>query len=346
MLEQLVFGTLNETGSLALSAPPGSAKSTITNHFFSVWFLGFLKFIEQKTGNVIVTTNTDIIARKCGMRSREIARSDAFMQMYPHFSIARDTQSKNELHLLNVEESAIRRWEYMCSGVEGAQSGTRTDLAIFDDPYKNKESAHSPKKRAKIEDIFRTVTSTRLTGKKLKLVMHTRWRVDDLIGVEAEKSSDWTYLNLPDIAEENETFEIKNIYYQKQMQDLYGRRYYFRSVGDTIWPNHPTQDFSNHALELKQRSLSRSDYAALYKGKPFIEGGNMIKVTDFRQVCNIPTLDYKIITTDTAWCKGDKNSYTVFQLWGKFEHGAILLRQLRGRWEFGDLKRQISAHFQ
>lgn len=344
MLERLVKGELNNYNALALAGPPGSSKSTMTNHYFSAWFLGWMRHVEKKAGNAILATNTKDIAAHCGMLVRDIIKTEGFNEIFPGMVMSKDANAKGEMHLLS-ESFGKGRWEYSCTGVKGIKSGRRADLLVMDDPYKNKSDLLSPAKRKEIADIFRTVALTRLTGKKIKLLMHTRWGREDLIGEYAEHDPNWTYLNLPVTALDHEEYEIHNPIYQRIMRDIYGKPYYFRVPGESIWPNHPDGDFSEEQLEQKKAMLTRDEYQALFMGKPVVDGGNMIKTDCFRLLSNVPKLQYTIMTADTAWAKGDKNSYSVFQLWGKFEEGAILLRQLRGRWEYGELKRKTQQFF-
>lgn len=345
MLERLVKGELNEANSLALTAPPGSAKSTITNHMFAMWYLGYLKEIERKPGNVIMVTNTQDLAQRCGVFSRNIALSDGFNDIFPDIKLSYDYHSKREMHLISRRKSDMERWEYLCTGVGGAQSGRRAGLVITDDPYKNKKDTMSAVKRQEIENVFSAVLSTRLVGKKIKLLMHTRWSVDDLIGTKVLTNSNWDYIKLPVFAEDYEEYEIKNPIYQRQLKELYGRPYYFRDVGESIWPNHPTGDFSERKIAEIQQDIGDDDYHALYKGAPILPGGNLIKTDNFVVVDEVPETDYLVITCDTAWTKDVGNAYTVFQLWGKHRHGAVLLRQLRGRWTYDELRIRTKQFF-
>lgn len=53
---------------------------------------------------------------------------------------------------------------------------------------------------------------------------------------------------------------------------------------------------------------------------------------------HLPPLNYKFITADTAQKTAETNDYSVFQCWGESVDGrAILIDQIRGRWESPDL---------
>jgi len=57
-----------------------------------------------------------------------------------------------------------------------------------------------------------------------------------------------------------------------------------------------------------------------------------------------PALEYRFMTADTAQKTGQHNDYSVVQLWARSTIGqAVLLDQLRGKWETPDLLPQVRA---
>ena len=99
-------------------------------------------------------------------------------------------------------------------GAGAAITGRGAHLMIIDDPIKNSEDADSELESKKLWKNFATGMLTRLAPGGAIVVMHTRWRTDDLIGrlltLERETGKvKWKKINYPAIAEEDEKYRKK-----------------------------------------------------------------------------------------------------------------------------------------
>jgi predicted phage terminase large subunit-like protein len=118
-------------------------------------------------------------------------------------------QSGGELH---PASRAVRHWQttsgggLWATGVGGPATGKGFHLGIIDDPLKDAEQAASPVIRAKQQDWYSSVFSTREEPDGAVIILQTRWHEDDLtgyvLGLEAEDAEHWYVVNLPAIAEE------------------------------------------------------------------------------------------------------------------------------------------------
>lgn len=345
LCERACNGILENGKGLLMSAPPGSAKSKLFSENLPPWFLGYADYRSKgkEQGGVLCLTHDKDLAELFGSQARDIVNSSVYKEIFPDIYLTADTKQKKFWNLIN-EKTKIRH-TYYSRGLYGGTTGRRTSLLILDDVVKDRIAIQTLKKRENMFRQYTTVGRTRLTGLKARIAIHTRWGVDDLIGQLLEKQSDlWYYLNLPAIAVENEEFEIKNKIYQQFMWDLYGRKHYKRSLGESIWPDHPFHDFDLDVLLKIKDSMDAADWLSLFQGKPIVEGGNMFK-TEWLQFLNVlPEFEYLFFVLDTAWKDKETSAFSVMQLWGKFKDGIILLDQIRGKWLYDELKKRTIAY--
>ena len=82
-------------------------------------------------------------------------------------------------------------------------------------------------------------------------------------------------------------------------------------------------------------------FAAQYQQQPIIIGGNLVKLADFKyyDANELPKMELKIITCDTAMKAKQHNDHTVLQCWGRSLRRAFLIDQIRGKWQPADLLR-------
>ena len=154
---------------------------------------------------------------------------------------------------LSGDAKTVREWRtaqgggVLAAGAKGGLTGQGVSgLMVVDDPYKGREQADSEAHREAVWDWFTETVFTRLERASV-IVVHTRWREDDLIGrLRAEHG--WEGINLPAIAEED---------------DPAGR-----APGEALWPErYPIEE-----LEKIRGILGPWAFSALYQGRPRRKG--------------------------------------------------------------------------
>lgn len=132
---------------------------------------------------------------------------------------------------------------------------------IVDDPVKNAEDARSQTMRDAAWEWFIKVAMTRRMGKKLVLIITTRWHTDDIVGRLTDKENDhyneieaqgWKIINIPAIAEED---------------DPLGRK-----PGEALWPERYDLEFL-----AQQQRLDPLGFAALYQQRPTVADGVLFR---------------------------------------------------------------------
>lgn len=84
----------------------------------------------------------------------------------------------------------------------------------------------------------------------------------------------------------------------------------------------------------------------LYGDWSVSSAGSIFETKYFRQFIIEPhNIDYRLITVDTAQKTKQNNDYTVMQLWGLKDKGIYLLDQVRGKFEYPQLKMMAQAFF-
>lgn len=132
---------------------------------------------------------------------------------------------------------------------------------ICDDLIKGAEEARSQTMRNQTWEWFTKVAMTRRMGRKLVIIIMTRWHSDDVVGrltdpenphYNAIEAAKWKIIKIPAIAEED---------------DVLGRK-----PGEPLWPERYDLEF----LQSQQR-LDPLGFAALYQQSPTVADGILFR---------------------------------------------------------------------
>ncbi len=162
---------------------------------------------------------------------------------------------------IQVEETAC----FFANGVLVHNCG------IIDDPFGSREDADSDTIREKIIDWFQADFSARLKPGAKRVVMHTRWREDDLAGYIITEAQKGKYrikvISLPAVANPG---------------DPLGRR-----PGDYLWDEPDGYNYGDF-LRTRQKEVSTRDWSALYQQSPAPDEGLYFKKEWFRYYDVLP----------------------------------------------------------
>ena len=233
---------------ILLSTPPQVGKSSTLTETLPSWFIG-----NNPDLSVIITAYNADIAEKFGDRNRQKVKDfgkDIFGVQVS------DSQDNKTLFQIKGHQGQI-----FSTGILGGLASNPAALIIVDDPFKNGEEAESQDVRDRVERVYWDSIETRI--RKLGgaiIVIHTRWHEDDLIGRLAKKEG-FIVVNFPTV-------------WEKGIDKLLHRK-----VGETLCPELGMS--VEWAARTKKNAGSRV-WNALYQGKPFVEGGNIIKRENIR----------------------------------------------------------------
>jgi predicted phage terminase large subunit-like protein len=249
-IEQEIQSKRGTNARLIVEAPPRHGKSQVISRCTPLWYLG--RHPEQE---IILATYSQDLADDMGRWAKQALTDPSIRAIFPKLEIRKDSRAANRLD--TTLGGGIR---YV--GVGGPITGRGANLAIIDDPIKGAEDADSEAMSAMLWDWYTSVLRTRLAPGGGIVILHTRWRVNDLIG----------RLRRLDDAGEGEHFRVCTFSAIAGPADPWGR-----AEGE---PLHAAR-YDAKDLEALRLSLPPRDWLAMYQQSPMLEEGNVFKITDF-----------------------------------------------------------------
>lgn len=310
-LDEFLVSMLNgERPVLVLGAPPQHGKSDIVSRYLPAYVFGLWPDLRLAGLSYAKDLASDM--------NRDVQR----IMMGEEYACLFPDSCLNAKRVVTVELEAKRNSEtfeimgrkgtYISQGVGGPLTGKKVDLGIIDDPIKNSKEALSQTVKNGIWGWYVSTFLTRLSKNSGHIVMATRWAVDDLSGEIIKKNPRAKVLAFKAICDNGKAL----------VPDL-----------------HPLDK-----LEETKSTLGEYFWAAMYQQSPIVQGGNFFKSEWWRYYTVTPKLKHKAIYGDTALKTAEQNDYSVLQCWGEsWEGQAILIDQLRGKWEAPELLQQTRA---
>lgn len=233
---------------LLLSVPPQHGKSMTLTETLPSWYMG-----NHPYGRVIMGSYNKEQARKFGRRNKE--KIVKFGKTIFGISLSAKKTADDNFELMNGISVCLSH------GMRSGITGNPANLFIIDDPIKDREEADSVAFREKLWEIWQNQVKSRLAANAKIIVIQTRWHEDDLYGRLEQSEKFVTKINIPCEAETD---------------DLLGRK-----PGDALCPeigkdNAWLKQFKQTYIQDPFTGGKRAWYAE-YQGRPFIEGGTLIR---------------------------------------------------------------------
>jgi predicted phage terminase large subunit-like protein len=162
----------------------------------------------------------------------------------------------------------------LAGGVGGPLTGHGVDIAIIDDPIKNRMEAESEVKRASLNDWMNDVLKTRIEPGGSIFVFMTRWHPDDLVGSLVDEG--FEYINLPALDES----------------------------GAALWPERWPAD----ALAKKRDEVHEYTWASLFQGQPRPRGARVFN--DVHSYTELPRVYRSAAGVDSAYSQSKTADYS------------------------------------
>ena len=191
LLEQVRFGKVKR---LIINLPPRSLKSIITSVVWTAYILG-----HDPTKRIIVGSYGSDLAITFSNYFRQILNALRYQGLFPGTRISRVKNTEFEV-------ATTRNGYRLATSIDGTLTGRGGDIIIIDDPLKPTDALSDSKREWVNKWFFNTLVS-RLDDKQTGaiVVVMQRLHMDDLAGTLLRSSDEWTLLNLPAIAEQEET---------------------------------------------------------------------------------------------------------------------------------------------
>jgi len=236
------YHIIKGNGRLVVNIPPRHGKSELLSVYTPSWFLD--RFPDK---SIILSSYGASLAEGFGRRVRDIIRSNP-------------NDLRCELATERVDEfHTTAGGSFYAVGVAGATTGRGADLLLIDDYLKNAKDAASEGIRNDIWDWFGSTSYTRLEPDGTVIILATRWNLDDLNGrIERLPGDDWTYINLPAFAVEDDPLG--------------------REIGEALWPFR----YDMPTLKKIETVLGKYFWQALYQQRPIPRSAGQVDASMFQ----------------------------------------------------------------
>jgi len=296
---------------VCLSVPPQFGKSMTITECLPSWFI----MRNPDKGVIICSYNADF-GEKFGDSNRQKVKR--FGKELFGLEIS-DSQDNKTLFQIKNHQGQV-----LSTGIFGTLTGNPASLLIIDDPYKSNLEAENEDYRNKVYSVVKSAAETRLNPMGSALVIiHTRWHEDDLIGRYKEEDG-VIYINIPCIWEEG-------------VDKLLHRR-----IGEALSPE---LGHTAEWVEKKRKSLGNKIFNALYQGKPYVEGGNIIQRKDIKwyNKKNFPNVFEELTLSADLSFGGTKtqNDPSCITIWGRLGADHYLIKVINKRMTFTETLERI-----
>lgn len=307
-IERCVIG---QTQRLIINIPPRAGKTEIAVKNAMAWAMGNFpdsEFIHASYSKTLAAANTAEV--------RSIMTHEAFIDIFGDPEIARDTNAKDHFKTLSGGTVYATGSEGTITGFgAGKMRDTFGGAIIIDDPHKASE-ATSDTMRQNVIDWFQNTMESRLNSRETPIIIiMQRLHERDLSGwlLDGGNGEEWDHLCIRAIDDDGKSF----------------------------WPENSNFDIDN----LKRKdTANKYVFAGQYMQNPSPLGGGVFKDAWWKFYTYPPEMEWRNIYADTAQKTKQHNDYSVFQCWGKTRTGqAVLLDQIRGKWEAPELLVQARA---
>lgn len=315
MCEHLEAVTNGDILRLVMNVPPGTMKSLLLGVFWPSWEWGpkgkpFMRYLG--------TAHEEKLALRDSRKFRSMIKSDWF-QSHWGINILRDLDGVKGI---GNDQSGVREARPFTS-----MTGNRADRVLIDDPIAA-FAANSPQKLHAARIAFLETLPTRVNNdQSATVIAMQRLSEGDTTGVILEKGLDYTHLVIPMRFEPD-----------RRCTTSIGWSDPRTVSGELMFP----ERFSESYVAELEKTLGPYSVAGQLQQRPTPRGGGLFKDEWWDYYTVAPKISHRSIYADTAMKAKEQNDYSVFQCWGRTVDGrAILLDQLRGKWEAPDL--QINA---
>ena len=267
---EIAFGNISNA---LIEIPPQHGKSEFWSRYFPAWYIG-----THPENRVILTSYGGNFAKTWGRKVRQVIE-DVGEELFG-VRVAQDSHKADDWSLDGHEGGMVT------SGVGGAISGRRGNLLIVDDPISGPKQADSKSYKDMLWEWWDAVVGARENFDGAKVVIATRWAIDDLNGrirtdlIDTGKE-EWTIIKLPAIAEEDE--------------DLF-EGLFERKKGDVLCPELFPQEY----MERRKKKTLAFTWACVYQQRPYQKGGGDYKTAWFERTIDFEELP-QMVATVRAW---------------------------------------------
>lgn len=322
-----------EISRLIITLPPGYSKTEVAVINFIA--KGFqvnpgARFIHASFGDQRALENSQLI--------KDAVELPSFQELLPEdqrFKIATDSKAKD-------------RWKTTAGGgmlakaaggpITGFRAGYMdktkfTGALVIDDPLKP-DDAFSPAKRDAVNRRATNTFRSRLAHEGVPIVViMQRLHGEDFVGhlLTGGTGDYWHHLDLPVWIEEGAEYPKEWTHGIPIPHNL---------------PPGPLWTEKHNEAQIEVLKVDAYTFASQYQQRPVTVEGALFDMDGFQEWTELPPLSWFCMYADTAQKTGERNDFSVIQLWGKGAapgSGIYLVDQIRGKWEAPELEKNSLA---
>jgi len=326
---------------LVINIPPGSGKSEIVTIGMVAYGMGL-----DPSNKYIVTSYGLETAEVFTAQAKDILSEDWHKELFP-VTMDRSTNSKKHFKTSKKGEAIAAGTGGKVTGFRfGTAKGYYSGIGITDDPLKASDSSSDAK--LKEAELFQnqSLANRKMTSAAIKIVVMQRLHEMDVAGCCLEAG--WDHVCLPAILTKEQL---------KDFCDDVGENY--KQTDSYKYGDHKANEYSlwNWKWSLRELREDRGDYApeilgsggfvfsGQYMQTPAPDGGGILRDDWFQEYTGMPDIQQKIFTIDSAWDEKTQSDPSVVQCWAKCSNGIYLVDQIRGKWQFHELKKRIATFY-
>jgi predicted phage terminase large subunit-like protein len=310
-LELVLHGAIKR---LLILGPPRTLKSLMVSVVFPAFVLG-----RDPTARLVGISHGSDLQIKFQNDFRMLVESARYRILFPTMELAKNTET--EVH---TTQSGYR----LARSAEGSLTGFGGRYLILDD-YQKPMDVLTDVRRNATNSVYTSTIASRLDNQHSGgiVVVGQRLHMDDLAARLLSSPEPWTVLNLPAIAEKEESIPIGP------------GRCYPRKVSELLHPHQLSREY----LEWL-RYQDPEVFAAQYQQRPIPPGGVMIKRDQILYCDELPprsSASAYLQTWDTARKPGEANSRSACLDILVHENKYFIVRALVGQWgDYDELERR------
>jgi predicted phage terminase large subunit-like protein len=292
-------------------------KSLLSGVIWPAWEWGPRNLPEMR---FVGTAHEEQLAIRDSRRCRDLIKSDWYQQLWP-IELLADLDGKREF---GNTKKGIRQARAFTS-----MTGVRGDRVILDDPI-SADNANSQAKLEAARIAFTETLPTRINSDKSAIVViMQRLNEKDISGVIKDMDLPYVHLCIPMRFEPEHRCTTSIGWTDPRTKE-----------GELMFP----ERFDEAQVAELEKTLGTYGTAGQLQQRPAPRGGGIINTDWFKFWSAMPALDFRFLTADTAQKTATHNDWSVIQCWARSSIGqAILIDQIRGKWEAPELLMQVRA---
>jgi len=317
-----------EPYNLLIMMPPQNGKSELCSRRLPGYAFG-----KDPDKQIILGAYNADWANTLSRDAQKTMISEKYKEVFPTTRLATKGNRIDDNAIKQASEFTIvgHKGKYRASGVGGSITGRTADIAIIDDPFKDRAEAESEVRRKTVIEWYKSTLRTRLSKDGRILMLLTRWHLHDLAGwciekMKTEHADIWKVISLPALFEKTEFTHPED----------------YRKEGESLWP----QKFPLNFL-LREKALQLEyNWNSLYQQQPSPPGGAVFKREWARVIEpeDLPPNMFWVRCWDLAVTAKTSADCTASQQIGRDENNNIYVRKIvREQVEWPIVKNMLMA---